>query len=304
MSRLLYIPKKRIPIVVGRYDSLRNAKTVGVGGNYAYVADGGWGTKIFDVTDTTNPIWVYTISEGSYDLFVRGNRLYIIGGNLAIYNITNPLSPTLVGSCALPTYSGPDVWVDGNYAYCACGSYGLQIVDISTETAPVIVGTYKGGVSGLICNSVCVVGDIAYVGENGFRIVDVSNHASPSLISVFDVGSNYAGIKVVGNYAYVAKYHNTQGARVIDISNSASPSLASSISLGSPGYDVSVYGNHAFYAVYWTGMHIVNISNPTGIVDISVPYLGQYVTSIHYDSAKDRIFLVANPIMYIINPNV
>jgi len=292
------------PAIVGRYDSLRNAKTVRVSGNYAYVADGGWGTKIFDVTDTTNPIWKYTISEGSYDLFTRGNRLYIIGGNLAIYNITNPLSPTLVGSCVLPTYSGPDVWVDGNYAYCACGSYGLQIVDISTESAPVIVGSYKGGVSGLNCNSVCVVGDVAYVGENGFRTVNVSDRAHPSLISVFDVGNDYLGIKVVGNYAFVAKYSNTQAARVINISNPASLSLASSITLGSPGYDVSVYGNYAFYAVYWTGMHIVNISNPADILDISVPYLGQYVTSIYYDSTKDRVFLVCNPTMYIINPNL
>ena len=79
-----------------------------------------------------------------------------------------------------------DVWGEGNFAYL--GSFngnGVMIVDISTPTAPRMVGHYNPAEGGRF-QDVMVINGIGYFSsENrgGVHIVDVRNPASPALLS-------------------------------------------------------------------------------------------------------------------------
>jgi len=66
------------------------------------------------------------------------------------------------------------VHVVGDYAYVADDYAGLQIIDISTPSAPSLTGTYDTGDNAY---GVYVSGSYAYVtdGNNGLYILDVSH---------------------------------------------------------------------------------------------------------------------------------
>lgn len=298
-------------LVVGVYGSLQNAVSVKVHGNYMYVADSGYGTKIFDVSNPTSPGFRVTISFVSTDIFVDNDTLYIIGSSgFRIYNVSNPLSPSLVGSCALGTTLPQDVFVSGNYAYVADHTSGIQIIDISVPSAPTIVATYNSGSATYY--SVFVVGTKLYAGEVSYiRVVDVSTPSSPSLLGSVAITGYCTGIKVIGNYLYSSHYTTTNGFKIFNISNPASITLVDDYDFTSTyAKDIDLNGDYAYvitgrgpseYAD--AGVYVLNVSNPSDIVFVKFKYFAKWGTSVYYDTTSNYLFIVVNPIAYIIDPN-
>ena len=72
---------------------------------------------------------------------------------------------------------------DGNTAFIADGSGGLDIIDVSNLASPSLTGTYNTS-SASKGVTISADGNTAFVAnfENGLDIIDVSNLASPSLI--------------------------------------------------------------------------------------------------------------------------
>jgi len=86
--------------------------------------------------------------------------------------------------------------VSGNYAYVA--GPGLRVIDVSTPSAPVEVGS----IGTPEATGVAVVGGYAYVVGDGLRVIDVSTPSAPTYAGSVDA----AGLAVAaeGGYAYVA----------------------------------------------------------------------------------------------------
>ena len=74
------------------------------------------------------------------DVAVAGDYAYVVDHDrgIAIIDIREPGSPTIVGSVDLPG-EALGVAVLGDYAYVANYSYGLQVIDIRMPGSPVIV---------------------------------------------------------------------------------------------------------------------------------------------------------------------
>ncbi|HUQ30163.1 MAG TPA: hypothetical protein VM103_01445, partial [Candidatus Paceibacterota bacterium] len=116
----------------------------------------GWATPVFtgtaDSTGTNDGLKIQT--QGNYAYLVRS------GGtpNFAVYDISTPASPTLVGSLTL-SGAPSDIAVSGNYAYVSNTSdtQELQVVNVSTPGAPSMVGSYDAAGSAN-ANGVFVVG--------------------------------------------------------------------------------------------------------------------------------------------------
>ena len=70
------------------------------------------------------------------DIALAGNYAYVaVGGNgLVIVDVTNPAAPTFKGSYNT-TGGSTGVAVEGNYAYVADGDNGLVIVDVTNPAA-------------------------------------------------------------------------------------------------------------------------------------------------------------------------
>jgi hypothetical protein len=119
------------------------------------------------------------------------------------------------------------VQVVGNYAYVTDGYSGLQIIDISNPTAPILKGSYNThGASG-----VQVVGNYAYVANfsfGGLDIIDISNPTVPIFRGSYNTHGAY-GVQIVDNYAYVADGYG--GLKIIDVSNFTNPQSPTNLAL-------------------------------------------------------------------------
>jgi hypothetical protein len=250
------------PTLVGNYDTSGLAYGVQVVGNYAYVADGGSGLQIIDISNPTTPTLKgnYDTSGSAVGVQVVGNYAYVADyySGLQIIDISNPTTPTLKGNYDTSGYAW-GVQVVGNYAYVAAGGSGLQIIDISNPTTP----TLKGNYGTYYAQGVQVVGNYAYVADytSGLQIIDISNPTTPILKGNYDTSGYAEGVQVVGNYAYVTD--RDSGLQIIDISNPTTPTLKGNYDTSGSAYGVQVVGDYAYVADGDSGLQIIDISNPT-----------------------------------------
>ncbi len=93
-----------------------------------------------------------------------------------------------------------DVVVNGNFAYLAVYSFGLQILDISDPTSPVERGDLPIG------STICITyaNNRVFIGAgSSVVIVNVANPDSPSVDTTIGMGSTVYGIAVDFPYIYV-----------------------------------------------------------------------------------------------------
>lgn len=175
----------------------------------------------------------------------------------AIGTVTG-FSPTPLSSLAIPGYAN-HVAIEGNYAYIAAGSAGLQIVDVSKPAAPKIVAALALAGN---ANGIKVVGNTVYLagGSAGLQIVDVTNPLAPALLGSVTTPGAAWNMVVAAGVAYVAS--DTAGLTLIDVTNSAHPFQLASVPLAgtTKGVDVDIVRKLAV-AVGSAGLFTVDVSN-------------------------------------------
>ncbi|MCZ6598797.1 MAG: hypothetical protein O7B99_14260, partial [Planctomycetota bacterium] len=105
--------------------------------HHLYVAEGGRGIHVIDVTDPTEPERVaFVPSINPKSLQLVGDDLYLADGigGLRVYDVAEPEEIELVGK--VPMFDARDVDVQWPYAYVADGPGGLAIVDVRVPIAP------------------------------------------------------------------------------------------------------------------------------------------------------------------------
>jgi len=248
-------------------------RDVHVQGNYAYVT-GGSKITVIDVTDKSNPFPAayINLNEDVRRLYISGNYL-LTGGNsifLYIYDISDPLHPSLLGTWADP-YSDPrrsvsSVAVSGSYAYVVDYHYGMHVIDISNPANPVEVNSVIGQ-NEPNANDIKVFGRYLFLSTRyeGFRVYDISNPANPTLVAVFSDFPGYVeGIYVyqTGYGLYVFETGYSTGWAIVDASDVENPTLLAKIPV--PTCDsVVVRGNYAFYGGHNDGVWVVDVSDPS-----------------------------------------
>lgn len=241
-------------------------------GNIAYVADDG-GCGVVDVSTPTAPVVGRRVYTGTQvvGLHLSGNLLYlahpgIIRPNgLAVVNVANPSSPTLVGTCPTSGMASA-VLVSSGTAYMASSNGGLSILDVRNPAHPTLRASYDTLSD---ASDVYVEGGVAYIanGVRGLKTIDVSNPSAPRLLGSLLTGGGVFRMAVSGKKAYLAEGNYwmdgpTGHAYVVDISSPASPRLLSSYHASwAPG--IAVANGWAYLAEPLYGLQIVDVSNPT-----------------------------------------
>jgi hypothetical protein len=215
-----------------------------------------FGIDIYNITNLQNPERINVIITPQNDFFIKDTFLYLIGTDtFKIFNISNPLSPYLLGSVADSGYS---IYVSGNYAYLGA-RWGLYILDVTDPRNPVRINTLSGGAQ---VKAIWVEDTLCYYTisnpESKFVIANVADPHNPS-----EVGSlnNVSGIDIykIGYFVYLPAFD------IIDVSIPSFPARISHLDL--PGWDNGVWVNspfgHAFVADDWEGLQVINISDPT-----------------------------------------
>lgn len=264
---------------------------IDVQGNYAYVGDWHQGNihpyagvlQVFDVSDPCNPVrlpgWIETNVPGNNeigDVAVHGSRAYVANdaNGFAVYDISNPASPTLLDRRSDATYAHSVFYNDGSYAYVGYGwspNRELAIYDVSNlpMAAPVIYPS-----AGL--TDVFVNGTRAYLfAIDELRIVDVTNPLTPFAISSVALPRTQYGdlgeVRAQGDYVYLAMADGVHpgGLRIVDISNELSPVVIAAYDLPggaghvfAKGIGLAVEGSRAYVAAR-NGLWVFDVSTPS-----------------------------------------
>jgi hypothetical protein len=226
-----------------------------------------------------------TGTASSVALSNDGSKVYLDGGEaglLLIIDISNPVTPTLLGSYISPvdhpgSITSITLSSDGSKAYITSvgGSAGLEIVGISNPAEPTLLGSYSNWTLWTYGVDISSDGSKAYVVDGkGLYILDVSNPAAPALLGSYKHNSFWKSIALSsdGSKAYLV---DTIGLHVMDISNPASlsligeyntPGFGSSVVLSSDGskayvMDNNFYNHHGQLVYEGIGLLVIDISN-------------------------------------------
>ncbi|MBI5376314.1 MAG: beta-propeller domain-containing protein [Candidatus Schekmanbacteria bacterium] len=264
------------PILVGTYDTPGQANSVYVLGSTAYVADGTSGLQIIGISDISSPRFLGSYNPSystASEVYVSGTMVYLAYKDYEDYwapsrqiiiDVSNPYLPAEVSSYDTPGTTSV-AYVLGTTVYVACGggyynssSRGLQIIDVSDVSNPVLSGSYieLPGKS----NDVYVSGETAYVSDDklGFQIIDVSNPTSP--VSLGSIYSSVDGVSVSANTAYVVGDFG-YGLNIIDMLNPASLVFRGSYDMSVS--DLSVSGNIVYAVDGESALQVIDVSDPS-----------------------------------------
>jgi peptidoglycan/xylan/chitin deacetylase (PgdA/CDA1 family) len=149
----------------------------------------------------------------------------------------------------------------GSYLYVACGDAGVQVVDISDPTAPVLMGGYAGGGGGATDVAPYDDGACVAAGSAGLQVVEALQPATPALAGGLAGGSAPSkGICVRGTRTYVAA--GADGLRIVSTADPANPVQLGALDTPGDACDVTVVGTLAYVADGPEGIQVIDVSDP------------------------------------------
>ena len=195
-------------------------------GDYCGVLDQLGNIRILDLRHLTSPLRVGAL-EGpgpgaNLAMTTTQDRAYIAThGSLSVLDISNPTSPTTVGTIcsSLVAY---DLAVSGDIAALAVNG-GLSLVDFSNPAVPTLAGHYD---TGRLTQAVAMLDANTCVMDRwqSLLVIDVSDPSSPILIGELWMDFPMWDIAISGQFAYLA--NGVGGLKVVDLSDPTAPVLA------------------------------------------------------------------------------
>ncbi|NJK81386.1 MAG: hypothetical protein HC914_16465 [Chloroflexaceae bacterium] len=151
---------------------------------------------------------------------------------------------------------------DGQTAYAATGSSGVQIVDISNPNAPVVrYGMRLPGAAVDLDRADNRLYAAATGQQGGLHTVVLRDAAAPYLESTLPISGSLRGVQVVGERAYLAAGF-AGGLQVVDITTMPLPTLVARVDTDGSAEDITVVGQVAFLADGREGVRSYDISDP------------------------------------------
>lgn len=194
---------------------------------------------IFSIADDSNPTLLGYYDEacmipefegGGYwyspDIYVEDSLAYVSGGNLTVYNISDPSSIHEVGSCG--NVEGYAFSIVDTLMYIV-NTDGFDIISISDPTSPVVIGSWTKPVASKKIYDITVKDNIAYVldfasfGGGSLSIVDVADPTNPQ--EIITCNGNDSGTSVFVIDSLVIMGSTIYGFDILDISDPSSPQL-------------------------------------------------------------------------------
>jgi len=178
---------------------------------------------MLDVSEPANPVVVAQMNSPDWEgtrIYLEGDRLVVphLNQALALYDISTPTSPVLLGTWDQPM-DAHAVAMSGDLIFIARNDFltdYLSILDFTDPGSPVLVAekTLFDG-----AKDIAIFGDyLLYAGVDQYHLWDVSNVEAPKDIAEVSRGDNGGGqIARSGSIAYLSE--GDAGLRIFDISD-------------------------------------------------------------------------------------
>ena len=275
--------------VIGQTLVADKALDIAVSGDYAYVAAGwGFGAGHFYVLDISNPSLPAVVggleTPGvATGVVISGPYAYVSheASGVIVVDVSDPTSPAISANVPLASAAG-SIAVSGAHLYVGCSGNQarVDVVNISNPLAPVHVGSI-GIASFALVSDLAAAGSRIYAAANGLglAIIDISNPSTPALLGHSTYPSATRGIAVSGSYACLSYMGPAETSHVamFDVSNPHSPIVVDDLIVPGEGWtqDVEIAGEYAFVSDEVTGLHIIDISNPSALTQVGWIQLGR-----------------------------
>lgn len=270
---ILDISNPANPIPVGTGTESRSLYGIDVYNDRAYIAAGGIGFEVWDVSNPSAPVQLSIVNSGSCELLTAvDGRLYVptTTYGLRIYDISQP-TPVLLGT--YDDVTANDVLVRDGLAYIACYDPGLLILDVSNPAVCVPVGSYDA----YLMKTVRLQNDILFLsdGHTDQLLIDVSQPSNPVLIYEIPV----IWIKESQfHHNYLFSMVATPGTgdkelRVYDIANPSQPVLYTICVLSRAATCIRISGNYMYVIAGSSGLLVFDISDLSNPLLISTSHI-------------------------------
>ncbi|MBI5139717.1 hypothetical protein HZA26_03870 [Candidatus Nomurabacteria bacterium] len=267
------------------------------------------------------------VSPGLNKIDVITNTAFAINNEavnqLMVFDISNPLSPSLVASSTLPNmptgiarsifYYDTFIYVGTGYLPCAScppkQNNEFHIYDVSNPGNPVWKGSFDADTN---INDITVRDNYAYLAtshdKKEIMILDVSDPDNIALVGVFDAqdvpsgaGEDATSLYLTGNKLYFGRKRapaSRPDFYIIDVMSPTNPSLIASKNLGMPSGGVSkvsgieVKNNLAFVGLdsATVGLKIIDVSTPALPYHSTCMTLNLLENLTALDMSRDYIF--------------
>lgn len=261
------VPFTAAPTQTDLHNTTGTALDIHVSGDYAFLADGPEGVRIYSLSDPLHPTLVKTVPTSDYVWAVTVQNGYAYAASdsagLEIIDISSIPDAAVVKTVSLDTNEmAVDVTVQATWAYLAMETAGIKVIDISTLSgASAVHSVDTEEASGLTAS-----GSNLYVadGNSGLQILDITTPDSATIAHTAAIsGRGAEDVVLNGDYAYVSVYTDSPALDIFDISTPSSATQVHSVDL--PGYPSGLLciGNLIYIADSDYRIHVVDISNPT-----------------------------------------
>lgn len=274
----------------GAIDTLGEAEAIEIVGDIAYVADGGEGLKIFDVSDPSAMVLLGSFDTAgvAHDVLYEsslfgGKVVYVADGfnGVVVIDVDDPANPTFFGSYATIgqayglSYHGG--FGDGPYLTVAAGGEGVIVLDVSSPFVPIFKDSHTTAGFAFDVTTDIVDGiDYLYVADGSaglemYRLL-FGFAITPRLTT--NTPGNARSVEVVDDIAYVADW--TSGLQIIDLKvDRNDPEIVGSFNTSGLAVDVKVAGGTAYVADEEDGVQVVDVrvpASPVGLGVVGVPF--------------------------------
>jgi hypothetical protein len=205
-----------------------------VSGGYLYLPLNSTLLKVFSLADPAHPVEVASLSGFSGfrgGMEIHEGKLYAAdqGAGLRIVDVSNPVSPTLLGTYAMSNIRDVAVHAVGPNLYAYIGGFEnpLLVLDVTDSGAPVLLNSLPMDSPQLV-EGVTRVGDALYVadGEWGLRTFSLADPVNPVQTSFLPPGALSEWMVVDSGVGYMAD--STAGVKIFDLSDPLHPAEISS----------------------------------------------------------------------------
>ena len=280
------VSDKQFPLQAGQINSNGVIENIWVKNDYAFVAAGKAGFKIFDISDPSYPVefGVYDPDMIAFDSFIAGNIAYIafgkvtecenIQGILTVLDISDLSSPQEIASLQIVKSeilsckrNKINVHVSGNHAYFSTDVAGVAVVDISDPYSPEKLGfsniTFSPG-------DLKVEDDIAFISGavNGLHIMNFTDALRPIEISFINTKTEVTELWIEEKKLFFSTLNKVY---IFDISNHSQPLKVGSFPTKGNTYDISVSDLNIYVADGNAGFLIYDIYDPV------IPSMASYL---------------------------
>ncbi len=245
--RILDISNPRAPILASSFSTPGDTQDIAVSSHFAYLAKGDAGITIVDISDPSRPVGVK---------------------NISLPGSTNALQALQVSTNQSPAGQGqPATENTFTYLYAANGARGIQVIDVTLPSAPVVMGGVDTPGEAL---DIAISGSYAYVADStaGLRVESIVNPLQPVEIGSMPTGGFANKVSLDGPYVMVVE--GDKGLGVVNVANPNVPVEVLNYASAGNVLSAAGLGPYLLLAEGQQGMVIANIGNSARPVVMAV----------------------------------